>query len=121
MHIGFYAAALPTQPKPSGIVTYVSVMRDMLTALGHEVSVVTNDELLTPKDEVQSLNRRTRRGLVARIIGKARSLFNPGNDHNTIVASAIVQAHSIQASIYSRWRKVLAGRQTLRAGSTSPS
>lgn len=45
LRIGFYSPALPDSGATNGIVTYVRIMRDALTALGHSVVVVTTDHI----------------------------------------------------------------------------
>jgi glycosyltransferase involved in cell wall biosynthesis len=45
LRIAFYSPALPESGASNGIVTYTGITRDALRALGHEVIVVTTDEI----------------------------------------------------------------------------
>jgi len=45
LRIAYYSPALPESGVSNGIVTYTRIMRDALRALGHEVMVVTTDQI----------------------------------------------------------------------------
>lgn len=45
LRIAFYSPALPESGVSNGIVTYTGIMRDALRALGHQVLVVTTDQI----------------------------------------------------------------------------
>lgn len=59
MHIGFYSPALPASGETNGVVTYVRVMRDALTALGHTVTVATT-ELIESDGQVYEIRPPSR-------------------------------------------------------------
>jgi glycosyltransferase involved in cell wall biosynthesis len=60
LHVGLYSPALPDSGNPNGIVTYVRILRDALISLGHEVTVVTQDQIVHPDGSVAGLSRPTR-------------------------------------------------------------
>lgn len=96
MHIGLYAAGLPHSDKPSGIVTYVTVMRDALAALGHDVTVVTDKAMMTPQGDVMPLHPPRQRGPLAALTNKLRSALGRPFDHSPAIAAAIAHAHRIR-------------------------
>lgn len=57
LRIAFYSPALPESGASNGIVTYTRIMRDTLRAQGHEVLVVTTEQIEQADGTVVAINK----------------------------------------------------------------
>jgi glycosyltransferase involved in cell wall biosynthesis len=76
-------------------VTYVTVMRDALTALGHDVTVVTSKAMMTPQGQVMPLPSSRQSLRLTALTNKLRSALGRPFDHSPAIAAAIAHAHHI--------------------------
>jgi glycosyltransferase involved in cell wall biosynthesis len=72
LRIAFYSPALPESGASNGIVTYTRIMRDALRALGHEVMVVTTDQIEQADGKVVAIEKSGRLRLKLRLWRESR-------------------------------------------------
>lgn len=97
MHVAFWSSALPDSEKPTGILTYVKIMRAALGELGHKVTVLSPDGICLPSGEIVPAS--TKPAPVARIRQKFRDAFCDDSFSRfgaDMVFSRLMQAHRIE-------------------------
>lgn len=95
MHVAYWSNALPNSENPTGILTYVKIMREALIALGHKVTVLSPDGICLSSGEIlaaDAWNLKARAQQRARNLFLKDSFFRFGAD---MLSSRLHQAHRI--------------------------
>lgn len=97
MHVAYWSSVLPNSEKPTGILTYVKVMREAMVALGHRVTVLSPEGICLPSGDI--LPRQAPSGSAERLRQKVRGLFydDPFSRFGAMIARArLREAHGLE-------------------------
>lgn len=97
MHVALWSSTLPDSESPTGILTYVKIMREALIGLGHRVTVLALDGIALASGEILRLDSRP--DPLMRVRWKLRGFS--GRDVESRVGADLVyrrlrQAHRIE-------------------------